>query len=141
MRALIRLWESSLGILRQRPVAGMFALFLPGAIFWGGFNWSRELTNTEAFCTSCHAMREYLYEESKQSFHYANRTGVRASCPDCHVPKEWVHKVVRKVRATNELLSLGDGIDRQPGGVRSEAAGVGAPSLPSRQALFYGHTR
>ncbi len=86
------------------PFAGFSAIFLTGMIFWGGFNWSMELTNTETFCTSCHAMRTFLLKEYKQSVHYANRTGVRASCPDCHVPREWVHKVVRKVRASNELF-------------------------------------
>ncbi len=73
-------------------------------VFWGAFNWSLELTNTETFCISCHAMRSYVYAEYRETGHYNNRTGVRASCPDCHVPKEWVHKVVRKVRATNELF-------------------------------------
>jgi len=73
-------------------------------VFWGAFNWSMELTNTESFCLSCHAMREYVYKEYRNTIHYSNRTGVRASCPDCHVPKEWIHKVVRKVQATNELF-------------------------------------
>lgn len=104
MRALTRVWEHLLNVLRRRPASGLFVVFLAGMVFWGGFNWSLELTNTEAFCTSCHAMREYLYKEYTQSVHFANRTGVRASCPDCHVPKEWIHKVVRKVKATNELF-------------------------------------
>jgi cytochrome c-type protein NapC len=79
-------------------------MFVAGVVFWGGFNWSLELTNTERFCISCHAMREYVYKEYQRSIHFANRTGVRASCPDCHVPREWIHKVVRKVGATNELF-------------------------------------
>ena len=29
---------------------------------------------------------------------------MRAICSDCHVPKEWGAKVVRKVKATNELF-------------------------------------
>ena len=70
---------------------------------WGGFNWAMEMTNTETFCVSCHEMRENVYEEYKETIHYNNRTGVRATCPDCHVPKEWIHKVVRKVQASNEL--------------------------------------
>ncbi|MCC7080387.1 MAG: NapC/NirT family cytochrome c, partial [Burkholderiales bacterium] len=24
-------------------------------------------------------------------------------CPDCHVPRDWVHKIQRKIRASNEL--------------------------------------
>lgn len=77
--------------------------FAAGIMFWGGFNWTLELTNTEQFCISCHEMKQNVYEEYRRTIHFANRSGVRASCPDCHVPKEWVHKVVRKVRATNEL--------------------------------------
>ncbi len=48
-------------------------------------------------------MEVNVYAEYKKTIHYTNRTGVRATCPDCHVPKEWVHKVIRKVKATNEL--------------------------------------
>ena len=77
--------------------------FIAGIVFWGGFNWSMELTNTESFCISCHEMNENVYQEYKKTIHYSNRTGVRATCPDCHVPKEWIHKVARKIRATNEL--------------------------------------
>ena len=72
-------------------------------IFWGGFNTFMEYTNTMSFCISCHEMRDNVYEEYTQSTHFKNPAGVRASCSDCHVPKEWVHKVVRKVQATNEL--------------------------------------
>jgi len=74
-----------------------------GVVGWGGFNWAMELTNTETFCISCHEMRDNVYKEYKDTIHYTNRTGVRATCPDCHVPKEWIHKVIRKVQATNEL--------------------------------------
>ncbi len=74
-----------------------------GIIFWGGFNWSLALTNTEEFCISCHEMEENPYEDLKDTIHYTNRTGVRATCPDCHVPKEWVHKIIRKIKASNEV--------------------------------------
>ena len=86
------------------PVAGLGLMFAVGIMFWGAFNWSLELTNTEAFCISCHEMAEFPYKEYKKSAHYTNRTGVRASCPDCHVPRDWFHKVARKVAATNELF-------------------------------------
>lgn len=97
------------GFLKQ-PTAkyslGMLLVvgFITGVIFWGGFNTAMEMTNNETFCISCHEMRENVYEEYKDTIHYANRTGVRATCPDCHVPKEWIHKVVRKIQASNELL-------------------------------------
>ena len=87
----------SLGVL---VIAGGIA----GILFWGGFNWAMELTNTEAFCVSCHEMRNTVYQELQKTAHFTNRSGVRATCSDCHVPKQWHYKVVRKVQATfNEL--------------------------------------
>jgi len=77
--------------------------FVAGIVFWGGFNWSLELTNTENFCITCHEMEQNVFVEYRNTIHYTNRTGVRATCPDCHVPKEWVHKIVRKIYASNEL--------------------------------------
>lgn len=86
------------------PLTGLATFFVTGILFWGGFNWSMELTNTESFCVSCHEMRDFVFKDYVKSTHYANRTGVRASCPDCHVPREWGHKVIRKIQATNELF-------------------------------------
>ena len=102
---LCRLWQLlkvpsakySLGIL-------LAVGFVSGIIFWGGFNTAMEMTNNEDFCISCHEMEDNVFQEYKQTIHYSNRTGVRATCPDCHVPKEWNHKVVRKIQASNELL-------------------------------------
>ena len=74
-----------------------------GVIGWGGFNWALELTNTEEFCISCHEMEANVYQELQETVHFTNRTGVRATCPDCHVPKEWVYKIVRKIKASKEL--------------------------------------
>ncbi|MBM3570032.1 MAG: Denitrification system component NirT [Alphaproteobacteria bacterium] len=81
----------------------MIAGIATGVIGWGGFNWAMELTNTETFCISCHEMQLNVYREFKGTVHDNNKSGVRATCPDCHVPREWVHKLVRKVEATNEL--------------------------------------
>lgn len=82
------------------------ALFfmLMGVIFWGGFNTAMEATNTLGFCISCHEMEENVYLEYKQTLHYKNSSGVRAICSDCHVPDPWVHKFVRKIKATRELF-------------------------------------
>ncbi|MGE5339465.1 MAG: NapC/NirT family cytochrome c [Gemmatimonadota bacterium] len=74
-----------------------------GLIFWGGFNTGMEATNSLAFCTSCHEMRDTVFQEYKETIHYKNRSGVRAICPDCHVPKDWTHKFIRKVAASKEL--------------------------------------
>lgn len=81
----------------------LFAGVLLGVLFWGGFNTALEATNTEAFCISCHEMRDNVYPEYKETIHYSNRTGVRATCPDCHVPKDWTYKMIRKVQASKEL--------------------------------------
>ena len=78
--------------------------FIAGIIFWGGFHYSMEVTNTEEFCISCHEMENFVFAEYKQTSHYSNRTGVRATCPDCHVPRDWPHKIVRKIKSTNEIM-------------------------------------
>ena len=88
---------------RSASALSISVFFLAGIVFWGGFNWSMEITNTESFCISCHEMEQNVYQEYKKSIHYANSTGVRATCPDCHVPLQWGYKVARKLRATNEL--------------------------------------
>ena len=80
-------------------IAGFFA----GIIFWGSFNTFMEYTNTLEFCVSCHEMEQTVFQEYKKTAHYTNRTGVRVVCSDCHVPKEWKAKLVRKIKATNEL--------------------------------------
>lgn len=75
-------------------------MILVGIIFLGGFNAVLEATNTEAFCISCHEMRDNVFAEYKETIHYSNRTGVRATCPDCHVPKQLTAKLARKISAT-----------------------------------------
>ncbi|UZE96433.1 cytochrome c3 family protein [Alkalimarinus alittae] len=77
--------------------------FVAGVIFWGGFNTALELTNTEEFCISCHEMEANVYQEYRETIHYSNRSGVRATCPDCHVPKDWTHKIIRKIAASKEV--------------------------------------
>ena len=86
------------------PIGGAAAFFIAGIVFWGGFNTAMEATNTLPFCTSCHEMRDTVFQEYRTTIHYHNRTGVRAVCSDCHVPDPWVHKFVRKIKASNELL-------------------------------------
>ena len=93
--------------MRQRGWSALALLLaggVGGVIFWGGFNTAMEVTNTEAFCISCHEMRDTVYQEYLKSPHRQNASGVRATCPDCHVPREWGPKVWRKIQATNELF-------------------------------------
>lgn len=73
-----------------------------GVIIAGG-SVAMDYTMTEAFCTSCHEMRDNVYADYKGSIHDTNRTGVRAICPDCHVPREPVDKWKRKIQAVGEL--------------------------------------
>lgn len=80
-------------------VVGFFA----GIFFWGGFNTAMEATNQLEFCIGCHEMRDTVYQEYKETIHYSNRTGVRAICSDCHVPKDWGHKMLRKIQASQEV--------------------------------------
>jgi cytochrome c-type protein NapC len=77
--------------------------FVGGVMFWGAFNTALELTNTEKFCTSCHEMKDNVYQELTRTVHFTNRSGVRASCPDCHVPHEWTDKIARKMQASKEV--------------------------------------
>lgn len=77
--------------------------FFSGIFFWGGFHTALEATNTLEFCTTCHEMRDTVFQEYKQTIHYSNRTGVRAICSDCHVPKDWTHKMIRKARVSLEV--------------------------------------
>ena len=98
------LWQTLKSPSRSLSIASLLVIgIVLGVVGWGAFNWSMELTNTETFCVSCHEMRDNVYQEYKETIHYNNRTGVRATCPDCHVPKDWIHKVVRKIQASNEL--------------------------------------
>jgi trimethylamine-N-oxide reductase cytochrome c-type subunit TorC len=62
-----------------------------------------EATNELGFCISCHEMRDTAYQEYQQTIHFKNPAGVRAVCADRHVPKDWTHKIIRKVQASNEL--------------------------------------
>lgn len=77
--------------------------FLMGIIFWGGFNTALEMTNTEAFCISCHSMESKPYQELQQTVHWSNHSGVRATCPDCHVPHNWTRKIARKMEASHDV--------------------------------------
>lgn len=77
--------------------------FVAGILFWGGFHWALEATNEEAFCISCHEMRDNVYEEYTQTVHYSSASGVGAICSDCHVPKAWGPKMIRKIKASKEV--------------------------------------
>ena len=95
-----RLWRKPEKWFLLGIPAGGYLLFLAGVTAWAGFNGALYYSNSEAFCISCHVMKENVYAEYQASVHYTNRTGVRAICSDCHVPKEWGPKMARKIQAT-----------------------------------------
>ena len=95
------LWRPS---VRWSAASLVIVGFAIGLLLWGAFTTALEKTNTLAFCANtCHEMTDNVYAEYKETIHYTNRTGVRAICSDCHVPKDYVHKVIRKAKATGEL--------------------------------------
>ena len=79
------------------------AAFVLGILFVVVFNTALSWTNQESFCISCHEMQENNYREYQNTIHYTNRSGVRAVCADCHVPKEFLPKMIRKIKAVNEV--------------------------------------
>ncbi len=91
-------------VLLGATVGAALFFMIVGVIFWGGFNTAMEATNTLDFCISCHEMENNVYQEYTHTVHFTNRSGVRATCSDCHVPDPWVHKVVRKIQASKEVL-------------------------------------
>jgi len=104
MRYLKKCWQWFSGPSLRFAWGGIFlAGSLAGILFWGGFNTFMEYSNTLPFCISCHEMRQTVYPEYQKSSHYKNASGVRAICSDCHVPKSWTAKLVRKIKASNEL--------------------------------------
>lgn len=46
--------------------------FVGGILFWGAFNTGMEATNTEAFCSGCHAP---IVAEIRETIYYSNRSG------------------------------------------------------------------
>ena len=91
-----RKWKLYLGL----GVAGLFAAMLMAI----GGAYGLAVTSTEEFCIGCHEMRDNPYKEYRGTVHDTNRTGVRAICTNCHVPHEPVPLILRKMRATFEVI-------------------------------------
>lgn len=89
-------WRTS-----RAAVLALLALgLLLGVIGLAAMAVAVESSSTLSFCTSCHEMKAFVYEEYKQTPHYQNPSGVRAICADCHVPKPPFAKLLRKMKAT-----------------------------------------
>jgi nitrate/TMAO reductase-like tetraheme cytochrome c subunit len=104
MQTLRRYWRMLWTPTTRLSLGGSIIIgMVAGVVLWGSFNGAMALSNTEQFCTSCHEMRDNVFQESKEHIHYSNRSGVRAICSDCHVPKNWFGKVWRKIKASREI--------------------------------------
>ncbi len=91
------------GTSRKKFIIILVLVFSAGVLFTGLFNVGLSSTNEMEFCTSCHSMKVNL-EEYKETVHYLNTSGVRATCADCHVPKEFGPKIVAKVLAYKDVV-------------------------------------
>jgi cytochrome c-type protein NapC len=87
----------------KKYIVVLFLVFVAGIVFAGLFNTGLSATNEMEFCTSCHSMK-IPFEEYKETIHYRNTSGVRATCADCHVPKEFGPKIVAKILAYKDVL-------------------------------------
>jgi cytochrome c-type protein NapC len=89
------------------PRFALGALLLAGLI--GGaagvvaFDFSMEATSSDDFCVSCHELEDNALREFIGTPHHTNASGKVAGCSDCHVPKEFVPKIIRKLRAVTEI--------------------------------------
>lgn len=113
--ALRRFWS----LLRNpgatfSPLALLLVGVIGGMLLWGGFHAGIEITNSTAFCTTCHEMRNTVFAEYQQTIHYSNRTGVRVGCSDCHVPHAWGPMMVRKVGASKDIWGKLTGVIDTP---------------------------
>ncbi len=88
--------------LKGVSLSVVIGMLIVGALMVIGFQSALNATNTESFCLSCHEMN-IAYEEYKDTVHYKNRTGVRATCSDCHVPRDFGPKMVAKIRAAKDV--------------------------------------
>lgn len=98
---LQRLWHwlrrpSARFALGTLILAGIAAGVFATASFNGFVHYSSSMD----FCISCHEMRDTVYQEYKNTSHFANASGVQATCADCHVPRKWLPKMERKIKAT-----------------------------------------
>ena len=77
-------------------------VFVLGMAAYAGMYTFFSFTNEMDFCTSCHSMKTNL-EEYKETVHYKNASGVRATCSDCHVPKSFFPKLSAKIMAAKDV--------------------------------------
>ncbi|RMG38181.1 MAG: cytochrome C [Gammaproteobacteria bacterium] len=87
---------------RKLTWATGLVIFVAGIVFAGLFNMGLAYTNRMEFCTSCHSMQVNL-REYKETVHYKNASGVRATCHDCHVPHDFIPLMKAKILAAKDV--------------------------------------
>jgi nitrate/TMAO reductase-like tetraheme cytochrome c subunit len=75
-----------------------------GMVLLAAFLAELRYTAREEFCISCHEMASTVYVEYKETAHYMNKSGVRATCTDCHLSHNLIEMVGRKVKAAKEVF-------------------------------------
>ena len=92
---------------RPAGTAKWGVVFLSGAVIslvaLASLDTAMEYSSNMEFCTSCHEMADTVFDEYKQTVHYKNRSGVRASCTNCHIHESFMSKLLLKVRSANQL--------------------------------------
>jgi cytochrome c-type protein NapC len=99
-----RIWETLTRPSSRLALGTLVGLgLLLGGLGVMAFNATLHATNTNEFCVSCHELEENALAEFVGTPHHTNASGKVATCGDCHVPKEFVPKMIRKVRAIGEV--------------------------------------
>jgi cytochrome c-type protein NapC len=94
-----RLWRPGNIWLLGIP-AGLYLIFFAGALTVIGSEVMIHATDTEQFCaTACHSMAAFTTPEWRDSPHYKNTSGVRATCADCHIPRTYPRELIVKARS------------------------------------------
>jgi nitrate/TMAO reductase-like tetraheme cytochrome c subunit len=81
--------------------AGAVLALLAGVGLSAAFAVGLQVTESNAFCTSCHEMSP-VYQELQRSVHYSNVLGIRASCSSCHMPPTFFAGLARHIAAWHD---------------------------------------
>jgi cytochrome c-type protein NapC len=87
----------------KKAVCVGLTIFFIGGVGFAALDAAMTYTSRMEFCVSCHSMQSN-YAEYKETLHYKNASGVRASCADCHVPKAFFPKMHSKLFAIRDVV-------------------------------------
>jgi nitrate/TMAO reductase-like tetraheme cytochrome c subunit len=91
---------------RWRALALVAVGIAVGMVAIVGLEDAHVAASSTEFCISCHStMRDFVYEELKQSRHYTNPAGVRPSCGDCHVSHRVLHATFEHLLGAKDLYA------------------------------------